>query len=70
MLGPDVDFSGNRRVLELLMHRMGVGREIVLNQLPSQLHEPGYRGAVINQHRLWAEDFIGDYSERAGGHLP
>lgn len=71
VLGPDVDLPGNRRVLELLRHRTGTGREVTLNGRPGiDMGDPNYRGAVINQHRLWAEDFMGDYQQRAGRNLP
>ena len=49
---------------------MGMGGEVTVNGLPDHLNEPHYRCAVINQHRLWAEDFIGDYQQRAGRNLP
>jgi hypothetical protein len=72
VLGPDVDLPGNRRVLELLRHRMGTGREVFVNPaVTGSLTHRGTGGAaVINQHRLWAEDFIGDYSQRTGPSWP
>jgi hypothetical protein len=65
VLGPDVDVPKNRRVLELMRHRMGHGRIV-------KIDEPGQPspGAVLNRHRLWAEDFLGDYSARTRENMP
>ena len=65
VLGPDVNSDVNARVLELLRHRMGPKREVFVNQPATKSISYGGEGAaVVNQHRLWAEDFIADYELR------
>jgi hypothetical protein len=64
VLGPDVDVPKNRRVLELIRHRMGSRRGVVIDERPMQPY-----GAVLYRHRLWAEDFIDDYLLRTREHL-
>ena len=67
VLGPDVNLPDARRLLELVRHR--TGRETYVNntQPPPPLSSKlmaGTRLALVTQHPLWAEDFIGDYHRR------
>jgi hypothetical protein len=63
VLGPD-DRPETRRVLELVRHRMGVSRRVIVSPRPPTLHNSAEHVALITQHPLWAEDFIGDYLRR------
>ncbi len=72
VLGPDTLSIGNQRVVELLRYRMGQQRRVLdradeWNEIPVARRRPV---GVVNQHRLWAQDFIGDYSYRTQGNLP
>ena|ERR1017187_9366100 len=53
VLGPDVNSDVNWRVLELLRHRMGSGRQVFVNHpSTSSLTYGGPGAAIVNQHRL------------------
>jgi hypothetical protein len=70
VLGPEVDTSKNRRVLELLRYRMGDTRPTHIDELPPIFNRQTAHDALLVRHRLWAEDFIADYNYRTREGLP
>jgi len=62
-LRPDINRPEAQRVLELVRQRTGRSRAFIDSE-PEHLVNSGEQIAVIRQHRLWAEDFIGDYWKR------
>jgi hypothetical protein len=64
VLGPEIERSDVRRVFELVRRRLG-RRETYENRWPNlDVAPPNLHYSMITQHRLWAEDFIGDYGRR------
>jgi hypothetical protein len=62
VLGPDTGRPEARRVLELMRRRMGHSRPVFIDAEPDERPPGSY--ALITQHPLWVEDFLGDYSAR------
>jgi hypothetical protein len=69
VLGPDINRPEAQRVLELVRQRTGRSRTFIDSE-PEHLVTSGEQVAVIRQHRLWAEDFIGDYWKRTALKTP
>jgi hypothetical protein len=61
VLGPDTGRPEARRVLELVRRRMGHSRTVLVDERPDPRQSSV---AVVTQHPLWVEDFIGDYHSR------
>jgi hypothetical protein len=64
VLGPDLNLSAHRRVLELVRPRLGTRRKKFVNGVPAVYRRYDVRLGVVIQYPLYAEDFIGDYGSR------
>lgn len=67
VLGPNVSSPESQRVLELVRYRTGQSRNVLVD--PTDKQRDAAQDLVggiteIRRHRLWAEDFLGDYKDR------